>query len=117
MINYIGMGVRDSSDFLATKASKVFDMIYSYKTQQQDLNEVLFLVNTNFRREIVIDSMNAKEERIIVDKNALKQKKELEINFKAIMKKTTKPWDFTLNIEGMCSNIALRYPLVNAGSF
>lgn len=33
------------------------------------------------------------------------------------MKTVVKPWDFTLNIESMCSKITLRYPLLNAGSF
>lgn len=33
------------------------------------------------------------------------------------MKKVIKPWDFTLNIESLCTRIGLRYPNLNAGSF
>ncbi|EAR90517.1 methyltransferase domain protein (macronuclear) [Tetrahymena thermophila SB210] len=115
MINYIGTHQKECDTLLQTKLSKVFDLIYSYKTENE-LNDVLFAVNTKFKRDVKIDNNNQKEELIIVEKDQIKQRKELEINFKQIMKKAVKPWDFTLNIDTLCTKLMLRYPQINTNT-
>lgn len=57
MINFIGTHAKECDIVLQTKLSKVFDLIYSYKTENE-LNDVLFAVNTKFKREIKIDNNN-----------------------------------------------------------
>jgi hypothetical protein len=67
MINYTGTHEKEGTEFIQSKLSKTFDVIYSFKTSEE-FNEVFFAVNIDLKRETTIDNNNAKEELIIVEK-------------------------------------------------
>jgi hypothetical protein len=90
--------------------NKVFDVLYIAKADEE-LNHVVYAMNVDFRRDRQNES-----ELIVVDPAKIMDKKQFELSFKQIMKNINAKWDSTMNIDSYCSNIALKYPLVNVNA-
>ena len=92
--------------------NKVFDIGYLAKAEGE-VNYVAFLLNTDLKR----DKSHDGQELLLVEEGMIPSKKELEVNFKGMVKSLGVKWDATMNLDQYCGELVLKFPQMRAGAF